>query len=133
MAAMDAAGLERVGVKTMYIEPGSPWENGYGESVNGKLRDELLKRESFDTLLEASHAIHVRLLAVGRRIPIDDVDDRASRRRPREQEHPFRALPAEDVQLPCGEEAAAIGRPSLTEMAMRLEGDASSKTSRKSR
>ena len=37
----------------MYIEPGSPWENGYIESFNGKLRDELLNREVFDTLLEA--------------------------------------------------------------------------------
>jgi len=45
--------LERVGVKTLYIEPGSPWENGYVESFNGKLRDELLDREVFDTLLEA--------------------------------------------------------------------------------
>jgi putative transposase len=45
--------LERVGVKTLYIEPGSPWENGYIESFNGKLRDELLAREVFDTLLEA--------------------------------------------------------------------------------
>ena len=45
--------LERVGVKTAYIEPGSPWENGYIESFNGKLRDELLNGEIFDTLLEA--------------------------------------------------------------------------------
>ena len=45
--------LERVGVKTLFIEPGSPWENGYVESFNGKLRDELLGREQFDTLLEA--------------------------------------------------------------------------------
>ncbi|NCZ97033.1 IS3 family transposase [bacterium] len=45
--------LERVGVKTLYIELGSPWENGYVESFNGKLRDELLTREVFDTLLEA--------------------------------------------------------------------------------
>ena len=45
--------LERVGVKTLSIEPGSPWENGYVESFNGKLRDELLAREVFDTLLEA--------------------------------------------------------------------------------
>jgi len=34
--------LERIGVKTLYIEPGSPWENGYCESFNSKLRDELL-------------------------------------------------------------------------------------------
>lgn len=45
--------LERVEVKTLFIEPGSPWENGYIESFNGKLRDELLDREIFDTLLEA--------------------------------------------------------------------------------
>jgi putative transposase len=45
--------LSKVGVKTLFIEPGSPWENGYIESFNGKLRDELLNRESFDTLLEA--------------------------------------------------------------------------------
>lgn len=34
--------LERIGTRTMYITPGSPWENGYCESFNGKLRDELL-------------------------------------------------------------------------------------------
>ena len=49
--------LGRVGVKTLYIEPGSPWENGYIESFNGKLRDELLEREAFDTLLEANGAL----------------------------------------------------------------------------
>ena len=46
--------LQRVEVKTLYIEPGSPWENGYIESFNGKLRDELLDGEIFDTLLEAN-------------------------------------------------------------------------------
>jgi transposase InsO family protein len=45
--------LSRVGVQTLYIEPGSPWENGYNESFNGKLRDELLNREIFYTLKEA--------------------------------------------------------------------------------
>ena len=40
-------------IQTLYIEPGSPWENGYIESFNGKLRDELLNREIFDTLWEA--------------------------------------------------------------------------------
>ena len=44
--------LGRVGAKTLYIEPGTPWENGYVESFNGKLRDELLDREIFYTLLE---------------------------------------------------------------------------------
>ncbi len=45
--------LARLGVKTLFIEPGSPWENGYIESFNGKLRDELLNREIFTTLIEA--------------------------------------------------------------------------------
>jgi transposase InsO family protein len=40
-------------VRTLYIEPGSPWENGFCESFNGKLRDELLDREIFYTLKEA--------------------------------------------------------------------------------
>ena len=41
------------GGETLYIEPGSPWENGCLESFNGKLRDELSNGEIFDTLLEA--------------------------------------------------------------------------------
>jgi transposase InsO family protein len=45
--------LRRMGVKTLFIEPGSPWENGYNESFNGKLRDEVLNREIFYTLREA--------------------------------------------------------------------------------
>jgi putative transposase len=45
--------LNKLGVKTLFIEPGSPWENGYVESFNGKLRDELLGREIFTTLDEA--------------------------------------------------------------------------------
>jgi putative transposase len=45
--------LERLGVKSLFIEPGSPWENGYVESFNGKLRDGLLDGEIFTTLLEA--------------------------------------------------------------------------------
>ncbi|OQA28788.1 MAG: IS2 transposase TnpB [Chloroflexi bacterium ADurb.Bin344] len=49
--------LNRLGVKTIFIEPGSPWENGYVESFNGKLRDELLNGELFDTLQEARTVI----------------------------------------------------------------------------
>ena len=45
--------LKRLGVQTLFIEPGSPWENGYNESFNGKLRDELLNGEIFYTLKEA--------------------------------------------------------------------------------
>ena len=42
-----------VGAKAAFIEPGSPWENGYVESFNGKMRDELLAAEAFNTLAEA--------------------------------------------------------------------------------
>ncbi len=49
--------LGRVGVMTLFIEPGSPWENGYNESFNGKLRDELLNGEIFTTLREARYLI----------------------------------------------------------------------------
>ena len=49
--------LKRVGVKTLFIEPGSPWENGYNESFNGKLRDELLNGEIFYNLKEAQAMI----------------------------------------------------------------------------
>ena len=45
--------LEKLEVKPTYIEPASPWENGYNESFNGKFRDEILDRELFDTLYEA--------------------------------------------------------------------------------
>ena len=40
-------------IKTIYIEPGSPWQNGYVESFHGRLRDECLNREQFWTLTEA--------------------------------------------------------------------------------
>jgi len=49
--------ITAVGAKTAYIEPGSPWENGYVESCNGKLRDELLNGEIFYTLNEAKIVI----------------------------------------------------------------------------
>jgi len=45
--------LADLSVRTLFIEPGSPWENGYIESFNGKLRDELLDGEIFTTLFEA--------------------------------------------------------------------------------
>ena len=45
--------ITAVGAKTAYIEPGSPWENGYVESFNGRLRDELLNGEIFHTLKAA--------------------------------------------------------------------------------
>ena len=45
--------LQRLGVTTLFIESGSPWENGYNERSNGKLRDELLNGEILYTLREA--------------------------------------------------------------------------------
>ena len=45
--------LTELGVTTLFIGPASPWENGYIESFNGKLRDELLNGELFFTLREA--------------------------------------------------------------------------------
>jgi transposase InsO family protein len=45
--------LKTLRIRPLYIEPGSPWENGYIESFHDKLRDELLNREIFDTMWEA--------------------------------------------------------------------------------
>jgi len=49
--------LAKLGTGTLYIEPGSPWENGYCESFNGKLRDECLNGEIFYSLKEAQIVI----------------------------------------------------------------------------
>ena len=51
--------LSNLQIKTLFIEPGSPWENGYIESFNGKLRDELLNGEIFYTLKEAEILIEM--------------------------------------------------------------------------
>jgi putative transposase len=48
-----------VGTRTLYIEPGSPWENGYCESFNGKLRDECLNQEIFYSLKEAQVVVEL--------------------------------------------------------------------------
>jgi len=53
VAAAVRSWLTELGVTTLFIEPGSPWENGYVESFNGKLRDELLNGELFYTMNEA--------------------------------------------------------------------------------
>jgi transposase InsO family protein len=49
--------LERADVRTLYIQKASPWENGYVESFNGKLRDELLNRELFLSVPEARYVL----------------------------------------------------------------------------
>ena len=51
------AWIGAVGAKTAYIAPGSPWENGFIESFNARLRDELLDGEIFYTLAEAKIVI----------------------------------------------------------------------------
>ena len=52
-AAAVRSWLGEAGIETLYIEPGSPWENGYAESFNSRFREEFLDREVFRTLLEA--------------------------------------------------------------------------------
>ena len=47
------AWVAEAGLETLYIDPGAPWENGYAESFNSKVRDELLNAEEFASLLEA--------------------------------------------------------------------------------
>jgi putative transposase len=49
-----------LGVETLFIEPGSPWENSYLESFHGKLRDELLEREILDSVWEAQVLVERR-------------------------------------------------------------------------
>lgn len=68
--------LDDVGVTTLFIEPGSPWENGYVESFNGKLRDELLDREIFYTLKEAKVLIERWRQLYNRVRPHSSLDDR---------------------------------------------------------
>ncbi len=52
--------IRRIAVGTLYIEPRSPWENGYNESFNSKLGDELLNGEIFHSLKAAEVLIERR-------------------------------------------------------------------------
>jgi putative transposase len=61
--------LARRGSKTLYIEPGSPWENAYSETFNSRLRDELLDREVFETLKEAKVILEDHRLEYNHRRP----------------------------------------------------------------
>ncbi len=63
------AWLAESGVKTLYIEPSSPWQNGFNESLNGKLRDELLNGELFTSLQEAKLVTEDYRLAYNHRRP----------------------------------------------------------------
>ena len=53
IARVIRAWMSTAGLETLYIKPGAPWENGYAESFNSKVRDELLNAEEFANLLEA--------------------------------------------------------------------------------
>lgn len=53
MAKLVERSLKKMGVEPLFIKPGAPWENGYSESFNARLRDELLDRELFSNVLEA--------------------------------------------------------------------------------
>jgi len=61
--------LDRASVGTLYIQKASPWENGYVESFNGKLRDELLNRELFLSLVEARYVLDEWRLEYNHRRP----------------------------------------------------------------
>ncbi len=61
--------LKQSGAATLYIEPGSPWENAYSESFNGRLEDELLNREAFATLKEAKVLVEDHRQAYNHRRP----------------------------------------------------------------
>ena len=61
--------LPGLGTGTLYIEPGSPWESGYCESFNGKLRDECLNGEIFYSLKEAQVVIEQRRVEYNTRRP----------------------------------------------------------------
>ena len=98
--------LAELGVTTLFIEPGSPWENGYIESFNSKLRDELLDGELFYTLQEA------QILIAGWRRLYNGLRPHSSLgQRP----------PAPETIVWPGFSLADFGPPSLTrEVALRL-------------
>ena len=61
--------LSQAGVETLYVEPGSPWENGYAESFHSRLRDELTNREEFTSLAEARYLADAWRLEYNHRRP----------------------------------------------------------------
>jgi transposase InsO family protein len=81
--------LARTGVKTLYIEPGSPWQNAYSESFNSRLEDELLSREVFTSLTEARTLVEQYRISynqerphssLGYRTPVEFARDHATDR-----------------------------------------------------
>ena len=88
--------LGRVGVQTLYITPGSPWENGYIESFNGTLGHELLKREVFYSLREAKVLIERCRVHYNTRRPHSSLGYRP---------------PAPEVFVPVGPDSATLQQP----------------------
>jgi transposase InsO family protein len=99
--------LARVGVQTLFIEPGSPWENGYNESFNGKLRDELLNGEIFFTLQEACVLIEWYRLEYNHIRPHSSLDYRP---------------PAPEARLPWGPGFAPLRLPPRAAAEIALAG-----------
>ena len=66
--------LKASGVQTCFIDPGAPWQNGYLESFNGKLRDELLNRELFGNLSEAQVLVEQHRMAYNEERPHSALD-----------------------------------------------------------
>ena len=69
IAAVIRKWLEDAGIGTLYIAPGSPWENGYTESFNSRLRDELLDRELMASLAEARYLLEAHRRDYNQRRP----------------------------------------------------------------
>ncbi len=69
IARMVKEWLAQAGAETLYIEPGSPWENAYSETFNSRLRDELLNRELFQSLAEAKLLVQDYRLEYNHRRP----------------------------------------------------------------
>jgi len=101
--------LEKVGVQTLFIEPGSPWENGYCESFNGKLRDELLNGEIFFTLQEAKVLIERWRVHYNTVRPHSSLGYRPPAPEARPGKRPFAALKAACREWACDAELSHLG------------------------
>jgi transposase InsO family protein len=99
--------LARRGSKTLYIEPGSPWENAYSETFNSRFRDEMLDREVFETLKEAKVIIEDHRLEYNHRRPHSSLGYRTP------AEFAAAYVPPEVASLPPAE-AVSIPDPELS-------------------
>jgi len=97
--------LRDLGVKTLFIEPGSPWENGYNESFNGTLGEEVLKREIFFTLGEAKVLIEQWRREYNTIRPHSSLGYRPPAPEAARPDHAFLNLPALRGPHPHGQEA----------------------------